>query len=320
MLIKKDAKIKSSEITPKKLYLNRRQFIAGSAAMAASGLLTLPSRFGHKVIQEDRNKDKLNIAKTGEYTVSEKMTPYELASTYTNFYEFSTGKNSVKELAKDFRTRPWTVSVEGHVEKPVKFDIEELIHMFPLEERVYRWRCVEAWSMVIPWVGFPLASLIKKCAPTSKAKFIEYITLNDRKQMPGLRSRILEWPYLEGLRMDEAMNPLALVGVGMYGDILPNQNGSPIRLVIPWKYGFKSGKSIIRINFVEKMPRTSWRRANSREYGFYGNVNPEVDHPRWSQAKERRIGEEGKRETLMFNGYADEVGQMYSGMNLKKNY
>jgi sulfoxide reductase catalytic subunit YedY len=320
VLIKKTPDIKSSEITPEKLYLNRRQFIVGSAALAASELLAPTSSFGRNVIQEVEKKEKLDIDKTSEYKVLDPMTPYELATTYTNFYEFSTGKRSVKELAKDFRTRPWMVSVEGHVEKPVAFDIDELIHMFPLEERIYRWRCVEAWSMVIPWIGFPLSSLIKKCMPTSKAKFIEFITLNDRAQMPGLRSKILKWPYLEGLRMDEAMHPLALVGVGMYGEFLPNQNGAPIRMVIPWKYGFKSGKSIVKIKFVEKMPQTSWRRANSREYGFYGNVNPEVDHPRWSQANERRVGEEGRRKTLMFNGYADEVGHIYSGMDLRKNY
>jgi len=316
VLIKKAPIVKSSEITPKKLYLNRRQFIAGSAALAASGFLAPASIFGQDANQEK----KLSIAKTGEYTILEQMTPYEFATTYTNFYEFSTGKRSVKDLAKNFRTRPWTVSVEGHVEKPLQFDIEELIHMFPLEERVYRWRCVEAWSMVIPWIGFPLGSFVKKCGPTSKAKYIEFTTLFDLKQMPGQMSRILQWPYMEGLRMDEAMNPLALIGVGMYGDFLPNQNGAPIRLIIPWKYGFKSGKSIVKIKFVEKMPKTSWRRANSREYGFYGNVNPNVKHPRWSQARERRIGEEGKRETLMFNGYADEVGHLYSGMDLKKNY
>lgn len=320
MLIKKASDVKSSEITPKRLYLNRRQFIAGSAALATSGFLSPATIFGQSAVQEEDKKGKLSIAKTGEFTVLEPMTPYKLATTFTNFYEFSTGKRAVLELAKDFRTRPWTLSVEGHVEQKLKFDIEELIHMFPLEERVYRWRCVEAWSMVIPWIGFPLASLIKKCKPTSKAKYIEFVTLMDRKQMPGLRSRVLRWPYLEGLRMDEAMHPLALVVVGMYGEILPNQNGAPIRMVIPWKYGFKSGKSIVKIKFVEKMPHTSWRRANPNEYGFYGNVNPNVDHPRWSQASERRAGEEGRRKTLMFNGYTDEVGHLYSGMNLKKNY
>jgi len=320
VLIKKASNIKLSEITPKKLYLNRRQFIIGSVAVAASWLWAPNTSSGRSATQEVEKKKKLDIAKTGEYTAFELVTPNELATTYTNFYEFSTGKRSVKELAKDFRTQPWSVSVEGHVEKPIKFDIEELIHMFPLEERVYRWRCVEAWSMVIPWIGFPLSSLIKKCKPTSKAKFIEFVTLNDRTQMPGLRSKILKWPYLEGLRMDEAMHPLALVGVGMYGELLPNQNGAPIRMVIPWKYGFKSGKSIVKINFVEKMPKTSWRRANPREYGFYANVNPEVAHPRWSQARERRIGEDGKRDTRMFNGYTDEVGHIYSGMDLRKNY
>jgi sulfoxide reductase catalytic subunit YedY len=206
------------------------------------------------------------------------------------------------------------------VKEPLKFDIDEVINMFPLEEHVYRWRCVEAWSMIIPWVGYPLADFIKKCQPTTKAKFIEYTTVMDKEQMPGLKTNVLDWPYTEGLRMDEAMHPLTLLGVGMYGEVLPNQSGAPLRMVIPWKYGFKSGKSIIRIRFLEKMPRTTWHEKRPEEYGFYANVNPNVDHPRWTQATERRIGEEGRRKTLMFNGYADEVGHLYSGMDLKKNY
>lgn len=316
MLVKKAPDIKSSEITDKKLYMNRRQFMAGSTVMVASGLLGIPSR------QELRSKsrEKLKVAKRGEYTVPEKNTSYEEATSYTNFYEFSTGKRSVKQLSQSLRTRPWTLSVEGDVERPRKFDIEELIHLFPLEERVYRWRCVEAWSMVIPWIGFPLAEFIKKCQPTSEAKYVEFTTLFDPEQMPGQQTNVLGWPYVEGLRMDEAMHPLALVAVGMYDELLPKQNGAPLRLVVPWKYGFKSIKSIVKVKFVKKMPKSAWVKKKPEEYGFYANVNPEVDHPRWSQATERRIGEEGRRKTLMFNGYADQVEHLYAGMNLKKFY
>ncbi len=316
MLVKKAPDIKSSEITDKKLYMSRRQFIAGSTTLVASGLLR-PS-----LLQESENKarEKLKIVKRGEYTVPEKNTSYEEATSYTNFYEFSTGKRSVKQLSQSFRTRPWTLSVEGDVEKPRKFDIEELIQMFPLEERIYRWRCVEAWSMVIPWIGYPLAEFIKKCQPTSEAEYVEFTTLHDPEQMPGQQTNVLGWPYVEALRMDEAVHPLTLVAVGMYDEMLPNQNGSPLRLVVPWKYGFKSIKSIVKVKFVKKMPRSAWVKKKPEEYGFYANVNPEVDHPRWSQATERRIGEEGRRKTLMFNGYADQVGHLYEGMNLKKFY
>jgi sulfoxide reductase catalytic subunit YedY len=316
MLVKKPPCIKSSEITDKKLYMNRRQFIVGSTALVTSRLAK-SSSFQET---EEKFKQKLKVVKRGEYVVQEKVTSFEEATSYTNFYEFSTGKRSVKELSQSFRTRPWTLSVEGDVKKPKKFDIEELIQMFPLEERVYRWRCVEAWSMVIPWIGFPLPGFIKKCEPTSKAKYVEFTTLYDPDQMPGLSAPVLDWPYVEGLRMDEAMHPLALVAVGMYDEFLPNQNGAPIRLVIPWKYGFKSIKSIVKIRFVQKMPRSSWVRKKPEEYGFFGNVNPNVDHPRWTQATERRIGEEGRRKTPMFNGYADQVGQLYTGMNLRKFY
>lgn len=316
MLFKKAKAIKYSEITDKKLYVNRRQFLAGSASLAASALLIPYSDF-----QTDTQRgQKLAVEKRGEYVVDDRLTPYEEATTYTNFYEFTTGKRSVKKLSRDFRTRPWSLSVEGSVNNERKFDIDELIHMFPLEERIYRWRCVEAWSMVLPWVGFPLADFIEKCQPTSKARFVAFETVYAPEQMPGQRMRVLDWPYTEALRLDEALHPLALLAVGMYGEILPNQNGAPIRVVIPWKYGFKSAKSIVKVRFVEKMPKTSWRKANPREYGFYANVNPEVRHPRWSQARERRIGEEGKRPTLMFNGYAEEVGHLYAGMDLKKNY
>jgi len=316
VLLKKNPGIKSSEITDKKIYMNRRQFITGSAALFTSGLLSSPIQQESK----DKSRTKLKVAKRREYTVPEKTTPYEEAISYTNYYEFSTGKRSVKELSQSLRTRPWTLSVEGCVKKPGKFDIEELIHMFPLEERIYRWRCVEAWSMVIPWLGFPLVEFLKKCEPISEACFLEFTTLYDPKQMPGQNTHVLDWPYVEGLRMDEAMHPLTIVAVGMYDEILPNQNGAPIRLIIPWKYGFKSIKSIVKLKFVKKMPKSSWMRKKPEEYGFYANVNPSVNHPRWTQARERRIGEEGKIKTLMFNGYADQVGHLYSGMDLKKFY
>jgi sulfoxide reductase catalytic subunit YedY len=316
MLVKKGPRIKSSEITPKKLYMNRREFMASSATVVGVGLVKPESLF----LLQDQQEKKLKIAKKGEYTVSERLTSYEDATGYTNYYEFTTSKFEVDELAKDFKTRPWTVSVEGEVKEPLKFDVDEVINMFPLQERVYRWRCVEAWRMIIPWIGYPLADFIKKCHPTSKAKFIEYTTVLDKEQMPGLKTNVLDWPYTEGLRMDEAMHPLALLGVGMYGEILPHQNGAPLRMVIPWKYGFKSGKSIVRIRFLEKMPKTTWNKKRPEEYGFYANVNPNVDHPRWTQKTERRIGEEGRRKTLIFNGYADEVGLLYSGMDLKKYY
>jgi sulfoxide reductase catalytic subunit YedY len=301
--------------------MNRRQFIAGSAALAGLGILS-PGMLNS--MDQEQNKElllqKLKIAKKGEFTVPDELTSYEEATGYTNFYEFTTGKRGADKLSKDFKTRPWTVSVEGEVEKPITFDVDEVINMFPLEERIYRWRCVEAWSMIIPWVGFPLSEFIKKCQPTSKAKFIEFTTVFAPDQMPGQKTRVLRWPYVEGLRLDEAMHPLAILSVGMYGEILPNQNGAPLRLVIPWKYGFKSAKSIVKIRFLEKMPRTTWRRQKPEEYGFFANVNPEVNHPRWTQKTERHIGEEGRRKTLMFNGYGEEVSSLYAGMNLKRFY
>jgi len=317
MLLKKAPDLKFSEITDRKLYLNRRQFIAGSAAVIAGGLL---SPAVSREAQEPSPAKSLTIAKRGEFKVAESPTPYEAATGYTNFYEFSTGKREVTALSRNFRTRPWTLKVGGLVGEPLTFDIDELIGMFPLEERIYRWRCVEAWSMVIPWIGFPLADFIRKCAPAPKANFVAFTSVFAPGQMPGQQTEVLQWPYEEGLRMDEAMHPLALMAVGMYGEVLPNQNGSPLRLVVPWKYGFKSAKSIVGIRFMDKMPKGSWRRANPAEYGFYANVNPEVSHPRWSQATERRIGENGRRKTLMFNGYGAEVGPLYSGLNLKKYY
>jgi sulfoxide reductase catalytic subunit YedY len=262
--------------------------------------------------------------KPGPYGTTEEKTPLKDITSYNNFYEFGTDKSDPARNAHTLKPRPWTVRVEGHVKKPMTLDIDNIMQAHALEERVYRLRCVEGWSMVIPWIGFPLGDFIKKLEPTAKAKFVEFHTLVDTKQMPGQRafgpfSSGLEWPYTEGLRLDEAMHPLAILAVGLYGEVLPNQNGAPIRLVVPWKYGFKSIKSIVRIRFVENQPKTTWEQAQPSEYGFYSNVNPNVDHPRWSQAKERRIGEFRKRPTLMFNGY-DQVASLYSGMDLRKYY
>jgi sulfoxide reductase catalytic subunit YedY len=253
-------------------------------------------------------------------SATEEMTPYKDVTTYNNYYEFGTDKSDPADEAHRLRTRPWTVEVSGEVKKPRRFDIEELLKLAPLEERIYRMRCVEGWSMVIPWIGYPMSEIVKRVEPTAKAKFVEFVSLADPEQMPGVRLPILQWPYVEGLRMDEAMHPLTILCLGLYGEMLPNQNGAPVRLVVPWKYGFKSGKSIVRIRFTEEQPRTTWNVSQPREYGFYSNVNPEVDHPRWSQAKERRIGEFLKRPTLMFNGYADQVASLYAGMDLKKNF
>ena len=256
--------------------------------------------------------------------VMDKPTAYADISTYNNYYEFGTDKSDPAQNAGTLKPRPWTVVVEGEVKKPGTWDLDALMKLAPMEERIYRLRCVEGWSMVVPWVGWSVAELIKRVEPTGNAKFVQFVTLADRAQMPGLRSGVLDWPYTEALRMDEAMHPLTLMAFGLYGEVLPNQNGAPLRLVVPWKYGFKSGKSIVKIRFVEKQPTTSWEAANAQEYGFYSNVNPKVDHPRWSQATERRIGEDGlfakKRPTLMFNGYEAQVGQLYAGMDLKKFY
>jgi sulfoxide reductase catalytic subunit YedY len=326
MLLKKAPDIKYSEVTPKRLYLSRRRFIAGATALAA-GAVAAPffERESGGKTQETAAPPPLpqkpEITKSSRFLLpDDKITPFQDAAGYTNFYEFSTAKRDPARLARDLRTRPWTVSVEGLVKAPLSFDIEDLIRQFPLEERIYRWRCVERWSMVIPWIGFPLADFIKKCEPTPAAKFVEFTTLYDPEQMPFQKTKVLQWPYIEGLRMDEAMHPLALLAVGMYEEYLPPQNGAPIRLVIPWKYGFKSIKSIVRVRFVEKMPKGTWTKEQPDEYGFYANVNPYVSHPRWSQAKERRFGEDGQRKTLIFNGYEDEVGSLYAKMNLKRWY
>jgi sulfoxide reductase catalytic subunit YedY len=310
-----------SEITPQEVYEQRRKFIKQMAAGAAVGsaLWEIANREAFAQAPAQKVAGKPNPA----YSVLDKQTPFKDASTYNNYYEFGTDKSDPAVSAHTLKTRPWIVSIEGEVKKPMTLDIDSLVKLAPLEERVYRLRCVEGWSMVIPWEGYSLSNLIRKVEPTGNAKYVEFTTLADRQQMPGVNSRVLEWPYVEGLRMDEAMHPLTLLTVGMYGQVLPNQNGAPVRVVVPWKYGFKSAKSIVRIRFVKDQPKTAWNVSAPSEYGFYSNVNPEVDHPRWSQASERRVGEDGffkpKRKTLMFNGYSD-VASLYTGMDLKKNF
>lgn len=303
--------IPSSEITPRELFFARRKFMQLAGGVSLAALLPRSVWAGG---------DKLADVKKSLYTVPEELTPFKDVTQYNNFYEFGTSKEDPSNNAGSLKTRPWTVTIEGEVKKPKVFDIEELLKMAPLEERVYRLRCVEAWSMVVPWIGFSLAELIKQVEPTGNAKFVEFISLHDPEQMPGQKSSVLEWPYREGLRMDEAMHPLTLLTMGLYGEVLPNQNGAPIRVVVPWKYGFKSAKSIVRIRLTEKQPVSSWMQAGPNDYGFYSNVNPGIDHARWSQAKERRIGEFFRRKTLLFNGYSDEVGQLYAGMDLNKYF
>lgn len=310
MLIRQAADILPSEITPAEIYRERRRFMQGLGVLVAGAALGAAPDAEAGV--------KLPGVRASAYRLDEDKTPHKDVTSYNNFYEFGTGKGDPARNAGSLKTRPWTVAIEGEVGNPRIYDIDTLLKLAPLEERVYRMRCVEGWSMVIPWVGFPLSELIRRAAPTGNAKYVEFVTLNDPQQMPGLRSRVLDWPYVEGLRLDEAMHPLTLLAVGLYGEVLPNQNGAPIRLVVPWKYGFKSAKSIVKIRFVEKPPLTAWMRAAPREYGFYSNVNPQVDHLRWSQEKERRIGEFRKRDTLMFNGYGAQVAQLYRGMDLKK--
>ena len=307
MLIRKPADLRESDVTPKQLYVNRRRFLAGSAALGAFSALAGTS-----------SAAKLEDVKKSPYNVGdEKVTPLDAITHYNNFYEFGTDKEDPSANAKDFRTSPWVLKVEGEVAKPKTFDHDGLMKIAPLEERIYRHRCVEAWSIVVPWIGFPLKALLEQVEPTPKAKYVAFETYFDRKQMP--RAYGINFPYVEGLRLDEAMHPLTLLAVGLYGDTLPNQDGAPIRLVVPWKYGFKSAKSLVRIRLVEKQPPTSWNQIASNEYGFYSNVNPTVDRPGWSQAKERRLGEVFRRPTLMFNGYG-EVASLYTGMDLRKNY
>ena len=319
MLIKKAADILSSEITPKSLYMNRRAFLAGTAIAGAAAVAGVGVREVASPSEVVQANAKIDGIKKSSFSTTEKITPYKDVTSYNNYYEFSTDKEGPAELAKDFKTRPWTVTIDGLVKKKQVLDVDAILKMAAPEERIYRHRCVEGWSIVVPWVGFSLSELIKRAEPLPKAKFVEFTTLNDPKQMPGLRVPVLEWPYVEGLRMDEAMHPLALLCFGMYGEVLPNQDGAPLRIVLPWKYGFKSAKAIVRIRFTEEQPINTWNKAAPSEYGFYSNVNPNVDHPRWSQAKERRLGEFLKRPTLMFNGY-DQVASLYSGMDLKKYF
>lgn len=304
-MIRRVSELPYSSVTPKSVYLDRRRFLA-SLVLGAAGSAAIAST-------------KLNAVKS-PLSTTEEPTPYQVVSTYNNFYEFGTGKSDPSQNAKNFRTIPWTVSIEGAVSKPQVIDLDALLKIAPLEERIYRHRCVEAWSIVVPWIGFPLNALIQAVSPLSSAKYVAFQSLYDPKLMPKGRHAGIPLPYVEGLRIDEAMHPLALLSVGLYGEVLPNQNGAPIRLVIPWKYGFKSIKSIVKIRFVEKQPPTTWNISSSGEYGFYSNVNPEVDHPRWSQAKERRLGELFKRPTLKFNGYEDQVAGLYAGMNLRKSF
>lgn len=319
----------ASEITARSVYEGRRDMLKMLAAGAAGTTLAswaARDALAQSVVSRPGKLAALSARPSlvaGAMTM-EKLTPYKDASTYNNFYEFGTDKADPAANAHTLKTTPWSVEIEGLVKKPGKLALEDLLKLSPMEERIYRLRCVEGWSMVIPWVGYSLAELIQRVEPLGSAKYVEFVTLVDRKTMPFVGSRVLDWPYVEGLRLDEAMHPLTLLTFGMYGEVLPNQNGAPVRLVVPWKYGFKSGKSIVKIRFTDKQPVTAWNKAAANEYGFFSNVNPDVDHPRWSQGTERRIGEDGlfakKRKTLMFNGYEAQVGQLYAGMDLKKNY
>ncbi len=320
MSFKRPPAIRTSEITPRSVYESRRAFMAG---VGAAGLAMLTGSAAARDAMKVSPVRKLDYRPNPKFSTTEARNTYEEITTYNNFYEFGTDKADPARNAGSLRTRPWNVTVDGEAEVTGTFAIEDILKPHPLEERIYRLRCVEAWSMVVPWVGFPLADLVKRFKPTSRAKYVQFTTLLDPKQMPGQRYAVLDWPYVEGLRMDEAMNPLAIMAVGLYGEVLPNQNGAPLRLVVPWKYGFKSIKSIVGIRFTEKQPSTSWARSAPREYGFYANVNPAVDHPRWSQATERRIGAGlfAKRQpTLPFNGYAEQVASLYRGMDPKKLY
>lgn len=317
----------SSEITPRHVFEQRRELLRlmlGGAAGAAAA--TWAARDARAAMTGQSKAAPLVGTRSAVpgALVLDKPTAYGDATSYNNYYEFGTDKSDPARNAHTLQTRPWTVSIEGAVKKPGTYGIEDLLKLGAMEERIYRLRCVEGWSMVIPWVGYSLAELIRKVEPTGNARFVEFVTLADPKQMPFVGSNVLDWPYVEGLRMDEAMHPLTLLAFGMYGEVLPKQNGAPLRLVVPWKYGFKSAKSLVKIRFVEQQPKTAWNKAAAQEYGFYSNVNPEVDHPRWSQATERRIGEDGlftrKRPTLMFNGYEAQVASLYAGQDLRKNF
>jgi sulfoxide reductase catalytic subunit YedY len=296
-----------SEITPHAIYTRRREFLQLSAGLVIAGILP-------------EAQAKLGPGKASAFSTTETLTSLKNVTSYNNFYEFGTGKEDPAEHAHTLRTQPWAISIEGLVKRPRTLGMEDILKLAPLEERIYRLRCVEGWSMVIPWLGFPLASLLRQVEPLGSAKYVEFITALQPDTMPGIRRGVLDWPYTEGLRLDEAMHPLTIMATGLYGDSLPNQNGAPLRLVVPWKYGFKSGKSIVKIRFTDREPRTTWMKSAPSEYGFYSNVNPAVDHPRWSQANERRIGEFFKRKTLLFNGYSDQVAQMYTGLDLRKYF
>ena len=331
MLITRPPSVRSSEITDEKHYLQRREFmrLVGSAAVIAGTAPWLQACAGDPAAADFAGGDGPPVAagqsplanvKPKVVTVDEPLNAFEDITSYNNFYEFGTGKGDPQRHAGALTTSPWKVKIDGHCARPADYQLEDLLKPHQLEERIYRLRCVEAWSMVIPWVGIPLASVLKRIEPTGKATFVKFTTLHRPSEMFGQKTSALEWPYTEGLRMDEAMHPLTILAVGLYGKTLMNQNGAPLRLVVPWKYGFKSIKSIVRIELVDRMPATAWNTANPGEYGFYSNVNPEVDHPRWSQATERRIGEFRRRRTLMFNGYADQVASLYAGLDLRKHY
>ena len=319
MHIRRSLELTHADVTPRSVYLDRRKFLrdmglAGVVALAGKSLLDLASPS-----QSAYAGTKLTTVK-GPFSTDEKANSYNDVTHYNNFYEFGVDKDAPAKNAQNFSTSPWTVSIEGEVNKPRKFTMEEILALAPLEERIYRHRCVEAWSIVVPWIGYSFSTLAKLVEPTSKARYVAFESYYDLHQMPQARYAGLDFPYVEGLRLDEAMHPLALLCVGMYGETLPNQDGAPVRMVLPWKYGFKSIKSLVKIRFVKGEPPTTWSRSTPTEYGFYSNVNPEVDHPRWSQARERRLGEILKRKTLMFNGYGDQVASLYTGMNLRKNY
>jgi sulfoxide reductase catalytic subunit YedY len=320
MFMKKAADISSSEITPKSVYLNRRTFLVGAATAGAAVATRVGLRRMVSPGTVAQAGNKIDGIKKSGYSTTETVTPFKDVSNYNNYYEFSTDKYQPAGLAKNLRTRPWKVTIDGLVQKKQVLDVDAIIKMAAPEERIYRHRCVEGWSIVVPWIGFSLSELIKRADPLGKAKFVEFTTLEDPSQMPGQRGSVLQWPYVEGLRLDEAMHPLAMLCFGMFGEELPNQDGAPLRIVVPWKYGFKSAKAIVRVRFTDKQPMNTWHLSASNEYGFYSNVNPNVDHPRWSQKTERRLGEFLKRPTLMFNGYGDQVASLYSGMDLKKEF
>jgi sulfoxide reductase catalytic subunit YedY len=320
MLIKRAGDVRSSEITPEDRYVNRRKFVEAAGMAAGAAFLSSGRTVGRLDGWVGRKPPTVSPSNRLTVFQDDKLTPYEAVTTYNNFYELGTDKSDPSHNAGSLKPRPWTVKVEGLCNKPGTYDIEDILKWFPAEEHVYRHRCVEGWSMVIPWLGFPLKDFVSRFEPTSAAKYVEMTTLHDPSQMPGQRSAVLDWPYIEGLRMDEAMHPLALFAVGIYGKPLLGQNGAPIRLVVPWKYGFKSVKSIVKVRFVGTQPMNTWQLSAPNEYGFYANVNHEVDHPRWSQKRERRVGEFLKRPTLPFNGYGEQVASLYTGMDLRKNF